>query len=100
MDMKNWKVAFIIFYDNDGNILLNYRKDSWEEKDNLSFVKKFEITHNDRFYEVFFFQAKFPGFQAFSSSNEIKLSDLKFFSIDKALTMPLLPIAQKILQAM
>ena len=74
---------------------LNY--DVSEEKDDLEFVRKSEFTENNRLYEVYFFKAKFPGFQYFSDSKEVKVADLKLFSIDEALTLPLLPIAEKIL---
>jgi 8-oxo-dGTP pyrophosphatase MutT (NUDIX family) len=132
--MKYIKAAFLAFFDTDGKILLNHRKDGlslhedvWEimgggieeheqpldtikremgeelnykvseAKDGLSFVKKFEIKKPSFVAEVYFFKANFLGFDNFSDSNEVKLSDLKLFSVEEALRLPLLPICREIL---
>ncbi len=67
---------------------LGYKID--EERDDLKFVDDFE--------EAYLFTAKFPGFENFSGSNEVKVSDLKLFSVNEALKLNLLPVARKILE--
>lgn len=125
--MKNLRVALVLFCDEKGNVLLNHRydhqqavEDVWEivgggieenelpidaikreikeelgykiddEKDCLIFINDFE--------EAYLFTAKFPGFENFSGSDEVKVIDLKLFSINEALKLNLLPIARKILE--
>lgn len=127
--MKNRKVALLLFYDGNGNILLNHRKDNlhenedvWEiigggiekneepidaikreireeldykideEKDELKFVEKFDDAH--------IFRANFPGFENFSSSDEVNISDLKLFPVKDALLLNLLPVARKTLETL
>lgn len=74
---------------------LNYKID--EEKDRLVLVRKFEIEKPNFTAEVYFFKAKFPGFDRFSDSDEVKVSDLKLLPVKTALTLPLLPICREIL---
>ena len=74
---------------------LNYEVD--EEKDELNFVNKFKLSDNDRVYNVYYFKAKFPGFKKFSNSKEVKVTNLKLFSIDEALSLSLLPISRKLI---
>lgn len=127
--MKNLKVALILFQDEQGNVLLNHRfdhqqvvEDVWEiigggieenelpinaikreikeelgydidkTKDDLKFIESFN--------EAYLFTAKFPGFENFSGSDEVKVSDLKLFSINETLKLNLLPIARKILETL
>lgn len=126
-NMKKLKVSLLLFYDCEGKILLNHRRDNLHEnedvreiigggidqgespsdaikreiyeelgyiidetKDNLKFVQKFG--------DVSLFKAKFPEFQSFSDTNEVKLSDLKLFSVKEALALKLLPMTRKILE--
>ncbi|OGG05659.1 hypothetical protein A2872_04555 [Candidatus Gottesmanbacteria bacterium RIFCSPHIGHO2_01_FULL_42_12] len=125
--MKKLKVALVLFRDENGNVLLNHRydhqqevEDVWEivgggieenelpintikreikeelgyeiddEKDCLKFIDDFE--------EAYLFTAKFPGFENFSGSDEVKISDLKLFSVKDAMSLNLLPVARKILE--
>ena len=44
------------------------------------------------------FAAKFPGFENFSGSDEVSVTDLKLFSVNDALSLNLLPLARKILE--
>ena len=127
--MKKLKVALVLFRDEEGNVLLNHRydhqqavEDVWEiigggiedneqpidaikreikeelgykideEKDDLKFVEKFDDVH--------IFKAIFPGIENFFGSDEIKVSDLKLFTINEALKLNLLPIARKILDTL
>lgn len=69
-----------------------------EVTDELRFVKKYEFANKDRFYEVYFFIAKFPGFDALSDSDEVKVVDLKLYSVEQALQLPLLPVTKLILE--
>lgn len=74
---------------------LNYKID--EEADKLEFVQNFEITGDNYVAKVYFYKAKFPGFDKFSDTEEAKVSDLKFFLVKEALALPLLPIPREIL---
>src|SRR3989344_2181494 len=114
--MKKLKVALVLFRDENGNVLLNHRydhqqevEDVWEiigggieenelpvdalkreineelgykiddEKDELKLVEKFD--------DVYIFAAKFPGFENFSGSDEVSVTDLKLFSVNDALSL-------------
>lgn len=125
--MKHLKVALVLFRDEQGNVLLNHRfdhqqmvEDIWEiigggieeneqpvdaikreikeelgykideEKDCLKFISDFE--------EAYLFTAKFPGFENLFDSDEVKVFDLKLFTINEALKLNLLPLARKILE--
>lgn len=76
---------------------LNYSIDN--KNDDLVFVDSFNI-ENDMFSaDVHFFKARFPGLHKFSSSDETFISDLKLYTIEEALTLPLLPMTRRILQS-
>ena len=126
MSLKHLRVSLLLFYDDSGNILLNHRKDHqqaveevWEiigggieENENPSDTIKREI-YEELGYKIdeikddlkflrklgvaYLFKAKFPGFQSFSDTNEVKVADLKLFSIKDTLKLKLLPISRKIL---
>lgn len=125
--MKNLKVALVLFRDEQGNVLLNQRfdhqqevEDVWEIigwgieenelpveaikreiKEELGYEiddEKDELKLVERFGDVYIFTVKFPGFENFSGSDEVKVSDLKLFSVNEALKLNLLPMARKILE--
>ena len=75
---------------------LNYVLDA--NKDALELMNEFEMV-TDRFSaKVHYFKANFPGIDKFSDSEEIFVSDLQLFTVDDALSLPLLPIARKVLE--
>jgi 8-oxo-dGTP pyrophosphatase MutT (NUDIX family) len=44
------------------------------------------------------YQAKFPGFEYFSDSDEVKVSDLALFSLDETHALRMLPIARVVIK--
>ncbi len=68
------------------------------KKDKLRLIDEFKL-ETDRFSaEVHYFTARFPGFDTFADSNEVRVSDLKMFSTEEALSLTLLPITRNILE--
>lgn len=70
-----------------------------DSKDRLVFFKQYQDQFDeDTEAEVNVFEAKFPGFDKLKDTGEVKLSDLKFYTIEEAKKLDrLFPVAWKIL---
>lgn len=70
-----------------------------EHRDRLMFFKKYhEQFDSETEAEVYVYEAKFPGFQYLKDSEEVKLDELKLFTIDEGRALKnLLPVAKRIL---
>ncbi len=68
-----------------------------EDQDALEVDREFLFINRDVEFEIYFFKAKFPGIEVFADSDEVRVRDLRLFSLREALGLPLLPIAKKIL---
>ena len=67
------------------------------ESDNLNFIEEIHFENGEYNFEVHLYKANFPGLENFSDSDEVKVTNLKLFSLTEALELPLLPIAKTIL---
>jgi len=125
--MKRVHVVLIIFYNENGDILLHSRDDSpdfwsllggsveenelpldaikremkeeigFEHENSISFIKSYIHSHSeDKEYELHLFEADFPGFDQLKDSDEVKLTELKFFAVDQITNLKKLIFAQLI----
>lgn len=72
-----------------------------EERDRIVYVKRlvqeFTISGTEYQSEAYIFKANFPGFRNLFDSAEVKVADLRLFTIHEALALPLLPICKAVL---
>ena len=80
-------------------ILEEVRYELSEDTDRLELIGTFQTTFDDLTADVHVFKAAFPGFELLSSSDEVAISDLKLVTLSQALNLPLLPLAQTILES-
>jgi len=69
-----------------------------QKKDKLQFIGDLSFEDHRIVAKVHFFTAKFPGFEYLSDSDETFVADLKFFNLDDALKLTLLPITRELLE--